>query len=464
MVQWMQPVWMTWPPGEIHLALRKQKCAANHSRIIATWYHLGQDTYFPAPGMGMPEEAEDSHQRVIGYSPSSKDTLLQSAIEGHVLVKNTKQALPLQSPRLVSVFGYDAKGPDKMEFREVSMPAVSPLIQDNSTLWVGGGSGQNSPAYVDAPINALQRRAQEDGTSLLWNFNSQEPQVNPTTDACLVFINSYATESLDRQGLTDEYSDTLVTNVARKCNNTVVVIHNAGIRLVDPWIENENVTAVLFAHLPGQDTGRAVVDLLYGKANPSGRLPYTVARTPEDYGSLLHPDPREGKYWLYPQSDFSEGVLIDYRAFDAHNITPRYEFGFGLSYTTFDYSNLKVHWSNVSTTAYPPSTAIEQGGNPHLWDEIATVSAQVTNTGDIDGDEVAQLYVGIPNGPIRQLRGFDKMRIVAGETVPVAFPLTRRDLSVWDVTAQQWHLQEGEYKLYVGRSSRDLPLTGKLTI
>lgn len=154
----------------------------------------------------------------------------------------------------------------------------------------------------------------------------------------------------------------------------------------------------------------------------------------------------------------------DCRAFDAHNITPRYEFGFGLSYTTFDYSNLKVHWSNVSTTAYPPSTAIEQGGNPHLWDEIATVSAQVTNTGDIDGDEVAQLYVGIPNGPIRQLRGFDKMRIVAGETVPVAFPLTRRDLSVWDVTAQQWHLQEGEYKLYVGRSSRDLPLTGKLTI
>lgn len=412
----------------------------------------------------MPEDSGNQHQRVIGYSPASKDILLQSAIEGHVLVKNTKQALPLQSPRLVSVFGYDAKGPEKMEFESISMPTFCPLIQDNSTLWVGGGSGRNSPAYVDAPINALQRRAQEDGSSLLWNFNSQDPQVNPTSDACLVFINSYATESLDRQGLSDEYSDTLVTNVAKKCNNTVVVIHNAGIRLVDSWIENENVTAVLFAHLPGQDTGRAAVDLLYGKANPSGRLPYTVARKAEDYGSLLHHDTREGKYWLYPQSNFSEGVLIDYRAFDAHNITPRYEFGFGLSYTTFDYSSLRVHWSNVSTTAYPPSAAIEQGGNPHLWDEIATVSAQVTNTGAIDGDEVAQLYVGIPDGPVRQLRGFDKVRIVAGETAPVAFPLTRRDLSVWDVTAQQWHLQEGTYKLYVGRSSRDLPLTGELSI
>lgn len=414
--------------------------------------------------MGLPETAETPHQRVIGYSPASKETRIQSAIEGHVLVKNKNQALPLRNPRLLSVFGYDAKGPDEMEWRKITMPAESPPIQKNSTLWMAGGSGQNSPAYIDAPINALQRRAQDDGSSLLWNFHSQNPQVNPTTDACLVFINSYATESLDRPGLTDEYSNTLVTNVASKCNNTVVVIHNAGIRLVDPWIENENVTAVVFAHLPGQDTGRAIVDLLYGDANPSGRLPYTVARKAEDYGSLLHPDPREGKYWLYPQSNFTEGVLIDYRAFDAHDITPRYEFGFGLSYTSFDYSNLKIHRSNVSTTEYPPSAAIEQGGNPHLWDEIVTISALVTNTGDVDGDEVAQLYVGIPNGPVRQLRGFEKVRVVAGETVPVAFPLKRRDLSVWDVTAQQWRLQEGEYKLYVGRSSRDHPLTGKLTI
>lgn len=437
---------------------------ADNFRIIATWYYLGQDTLVPVPGIGMPENPNAEHQRIIGTSPESKDILLQSAIEGHVLVKNTKQALPLRKPRLLSVFGYDAKGPDVLEYFKISMPLPGLPTQRNSTLWVGGGSGTNSPAYVDAPINALQRQAQEDGSTLLWDFDSVDPSINPTSDACLVFINSYATESVDREGLTDEYSDTLVTNVAKKCNNTVVVMHNAGIRLVDAWVDNENVTAVLFAHLPGQDTGRAIVDLLYGRANPSGRLPYTVAHKAEDYGSNLHPSSPEGKYWLFPQSNFTEGVLIDYRAFDAHNITPRYEFGYGLSYTTFDYSGLQVHRSNASTVAYPPSAAIEQGGNPRLWDEILTISAQVANTGSLDGDEVAQLYLGIPNGPIRQLRGFDKVRIVAGEMVPVAFPLTRRDLSVWDVTAQQWHLQEGEYKVYVGRSSRDLPLTGTFRI
>lgn len=462
-VQWMLLAWMTWPLGEF-FQVSYRYSMTDHFRIIATWYYLGQDSSIPAPGLGMPKDANVQHQRIIGTSSKSKDVLLQSAIEGHVLVKNTKQALPLQKPRLLSVFGYDAKGPELLELHAVSLSSSSPLTLRNSTLWVGGGSGSNSPAYVDAPINALQRQAQDDGSSLLWNFISDNPVVNPTSDACLVFINSYATESQDRQGLTDEYSDTLVTNVAKNCSNTVVVIHNAGIRLVDEWIENENVTAVLFAHLPGQDTGRAIVDLLYGRANPSGRLPYTVARNTEDYGSLLHPSPREGEYWLFPQSNFTEGVLIDYRAFDAHDITPRYEFGYGLSYTTFDYSGLQVHRSNVSTTAYPPSTAIEQGGNPHLWDEILAISAQVTNTGSLDGDEVAQLYLGIPNGPIRQLRGFDKSQIVAGETVPVVFPLTRRDLSVWDVTAQQWHLQEGEYQVYVGRSSRDLPLTGTFRI
>ncbi|EYE98747.1 beta-glucosidase [Aspergillus ruber CBS 135680] len=434
------------------------------TRIIATWYHLGQDTYFPDPGLGMPKDVDAEHQRVIATSPASKDTLLQSAIEGHVLVKNTDGALPLKSPRLVSVFGYDAKGPDALQFNTISFQSSYPAIQRNHTLWVGGGSGENSPAYVDAPIDALQRQAYEDGSSILWNFDSIDPQLDSTSDVCLVFINSYATESQDRPGLTDQYSDTLVTNVANKCKNTVVVLHNAGIRLVDAWVEHENVTAVIFAHLPGQDTGRAVVDLLYGRANPSGRLPYTVARQAEDYGSLLHPAQREGDYWLFPQSNFSEGVLIDYRAFDAQNITPRYEFGYGLSYTTFDYSDLQTRRSNVSTTAYPPNATIEQGGNPHLWDEILTVSARVSNTGVVDGDEVPQLYLGIPNGPVRQLRGFDKVRIVAGESTPVAFPLTRRDLSVWDVDAQQWHLQEGEYKVYLGSSSRDLPLSGTFSI
>ncbi|GKZ53850.1 hypothetical protein AnigIFM49718_008635 [Aspergillus niger] len=432
------------------------------TRIIATWYQFNQDTDFPTPGVGMPASAQSEHQVVVGTAPDEKSTLLESAIEGHVLVKNTNNALPLQTPQLVSVFGYDAKVTDSFDLASTVL-GTSPLFQ-NYTLWVGGGSGSNSPAYVIAPLNAIQQQAYEDGTSVLWDVSAQDPEVDPTSEACLVFINSFATEGYDRSALTDDYSDTLVTNVASKCNNTIVVVHNAGIRLVYNWIDHENVTAVVLAHLPGQDTGHALVDILYGRANPSGKLPYTIAKQASDYGTLLHPSEPQTPYGLFPQSDFSEGVYIDYRAFDKDNITPQFEFGFGLSYTTFAYSGLSIEKTNETTSEYPPSAAIQEGGNPRLWDDLVTVTAEVQNSGSVDGAEVAQLYVGIPNGPVRQLRGFDKVLLSVGETAQVSFSLNRRDLSTWNVEAQQWQLQSGTYQVYVGRSSRDLPLTGEFSI
>ncbi|EAW22115.1 beta-glucosidase [Aspergillus fischeri NRRL 181] len=431
-------------------------------RIIASWYQMNQNSDSPSPGVGMPTNMYAPHQRVIGREASSKQTLLRGAIEGHVLVKNTNSALPLKSPQLLSVFGYDAKGPDALK-QNFNWLSYSPAIQENHTLWVGGGSGANNAAYVDAPIDAIKRQAYEDGTSVLYDLSSEDPDVDPTTDACLVFINSYATEGWDRPGLADKSSDSLVKNVAGKCANTIVTIHNAGIRVIGDWIDHENVTAVIFAHLPGQDSGRALVELLYGRANPSGKLPYTVAKKAEDYGSLLHPSLPETPYGLFPQSDFDEGVYIDYRAFDKANITPQFEFGFGLSYTAFEYSGLRIS-NPKKSPQYPPSAAIQQGGNPHLWDKTVTVSAEVKNTGRVAGAEVAQLYIGIPNGPVRQLRGFEKVDVSAGETTQVKFALNRRDLSTWDVEAQQWSLQRGTYRVYVGRSSRDLPLTGSFTL
>ncbi|KAE8154609.1 putative beta-glucosidase M [Aspergillus avenaceus] len=434
------------------------------TRIVATWYQLNQDTDFPSPGVGMPADVYAPHDAVMGKSADSKEVLLQSAIEGHVLVKNTNDVLPLRSPKLVSVFGYDAVSPD-ISLKKFQGFSQTIGIQKNHTLWVGGGSGANDPAYISAPLDALQLQAYEDGTSLLWNIYDVDPAVDSTTDACLVFVNSYATEGYDRVGLADDESDALVTNVANKCNNTVVIIHNAGIRLVNNWIDHENVTAVMFAHLPGQDSGRAVVELLYGRSNPSGKLPYTVAKKNEDYGSLLRPTQPESPYGLFPQSDFTEGVYIDYRAFDQQGIEPQFEFGFGLSYTTFDYSSLSIDQiNNGDTSSYPPSAPIVEGGNPHLWDDLVEVSAEVKNSGSVDGAEVAQLYLGIPNGPVRQLRGFDKVNIPKGESGKVEFKLNRRDLSTWDVTAQQWLLQSGTYQVYVGRSSRDLPLQGEFTI
>ncbi|KAJ5095000.1 hypothetical protein N7532_007291 [Penicillium argentinense] len=308
------------------------------TRIMATWYQLNQEEGIPNPGIGMPADITAPHQKVVGKSADSKSVLLQSAVEGHVLLKNINNALPLKSPKMISVFGYDANGPD---FLEVSLAQQdqSPLYQNN-TLYTAGGSGANSAAYVDSPIDAILRQAYEDDTSVMYNFYDQNPEVDTISDVCLVFVNSYANEGYDRPDLSDEYSDTLIKNVASNCPNTMVISHNAGIRIVDDWIENDNVTAAIFAHLPGQDTGRSLVEILYGRANPSGRLPYTVAKKASDYGALISPAQPEGEYWLFPQDDFTEGQFIDYRAFDKKGITPRFEFGFGLSYTTFKYSSL----------------------------------------------------------------------------------------------------------------------------
>jgi len=330
----------------------------------------------------------------------------------------------------------------------------------------GGGSASITPARISSPYAALEQRAYDDNTSLFWDFVNigATSTVDDDSDACLVFINAWAQEGFDRPGTHDDFSDSLVNNIANQCANTIVVIHNAGIRLVDRFESNPNVKAIIFAHLPGQDSGRALVSLLYGDDNFSGKLPYTVAKDDSDYGRLLSPSQPEGLFSLYPQSNFTEGVYIDYRAFDKYNITPRYEFGFGLSYTTFSFSNLRISITAFKSLKPYPTGRILQGGQEDLWDEIATVHADVQNTGSVEGKEVAQLYIGIPGGPVKQLRGFEKKSILPGEIVTVSFPLTRRDLSIWDVVVQKWKLQKGEYTVYVGSSSRRLPLVGTLRI
>ncbi|KAI1841675.1 hypothetical protein JX266_012140 [Neoarthrinium moseri] len=451
------------------------------TRVIASWFQFKQDTDFPPTGAGMPSNLAAPHQRVIGTNPSNKNILLQGAIEGHVLLKNANNALPLESPKLISLFGYSAKGFDRytqgVPGWNAGSESVSPVeaaftytgprsqIAPNGTLLTGGGSGANQPAYLSSSFEALSQRAYDDDTHLWWDFHfGNDSAVDQSSDACIVDVNAYATEGADRPGLRDDFTDDLILKVARQCNNTVVVFHNAGVRLVDQFIDHPNITALIFAHVPGQDSGRALVSLLYGDSNPSGKLPYSVPCNESDFGVLADASLPEGIYSKFPQSDFSEGVYIDYRDFDRQNITPRYEFGFGLSYTTFSFSNIQSSIvEGAETTAYPSGPVVE-GGRADLWDNVAQVSATITNTGSVEGAEVAQLYVGIPTGPVRQLRGFEKITLSPGHSATVDFDLTRRDLSIWDTTSQEWLLQKGQYSIYVGSSSRDLPLTSSLAI
>lgn len=465
-------------------------------RIIGSWHRFAQ---IEEPGAGMPISLLEPHELVNVRDPAADQVLLQSAVEGHVLVKNINCALPLQKPKVLSLFGYDAVaqaqnepmaglnkwvfglantqalGPYQGDFNDTYLwenfasaepwYAAVPGISLNGTLYTGGGSGATTPPYIDAPYDAFLRRAKADGTYLTWDFYNAEPAVNGASDACIVFINAVASEGWDRPYLADSYSDNLATSVASQCSNTMVVIHNAGIRIVDNWIENPNITAVIYAHLPGQDSGQSLVDVMYGVQSPSGRLPYTVAKKPSDYGKTLGPVVPDSTTQWHPQDNFTEGVYIDYKHFIAKNITPRFEFGYGLTYTSFNYSDLQADTvGNVDTTPLSQNTELVEGGVSQLWSIIAQVSATITNTGKVAAAEVAQLYVHIPGGPAKVLRGFEKSYLQPRESATVHFQLCRRDLSTWDMASQNWLLQSGSYSIYVGKSVLDIQLEGSISI
>lgn len=465
------------------------------TRVLAAWLYAGQDdgTFPPvglAPGGQLPNP--------VDVQEDHADLIREIGAAGTVLVKNVNGTLPLAKPKFLAVYGYDAivkpvpwENPDRYGG---GYDVNRGWTIFNGTLITGGGSGSSTPPYVVSPFEALSARVRADRGMLRWDFHSANPsQRYLNANACLVFINAYASEMSDRSTLSDSFSDSLVENIASWCSRTIVIVHSAGIRLVDPWIDHPNVTAVLMAGLPGQESGNSLVDILYGAVNPSGRLPYTIAKQESDYGHLLNsstgqPEPDGDAF--FPEDDFVEGLHIDYRYFDKHSIMPRFEFGYGLSYTGFSYSDLEIFAATTTNTRtrlaeFPdPEKPIVQGGHPELWETLFVVRCYVQNIGDrYEGREVAQLYLGIPSSsssssekeddereesdetPIRQLRGFKRVGPLApGERGQTEFELTRRDLSVWDVEKQQWRLRRGEYKVWVGASSRDLRLSGMFVI
>jgi beta-glucosidase len=470
------------------------------TRILAPWYKIGsQADGVDRPGFGIPASLTQAHEFVDARSPDSKPIILQSAIEGHVLVKNVNKALPLSKPKFISIFGYDAAGQmmntaeaagfnlwkmgmrntlqflngttftaatlDQLFGSSMEQTTTGPEIALNGTLFTGGGSGAVVGA-IDAPLDAFKRQAYDDDTYLAWDIQTPNPVVNGASEVCLVFINALGSESWDRRNLSDAYSDGIVTSVASQCNNTMVVIHSVGVRIVDEWFDHPNITAVVLGHLPGQDSGRSLVELMYGRQSFSGRLPYTVAKKESDYGHVLDPVMPSDETAYYPQSNFTERVYIDYKHFVKEGIEPRFAFGFGLTYTEFEYSGLVVDVDTTATASrLPPKPEIVlQGGIDSLWDEVARVRCTVENVGDVGAKEVAQLYIGIPGGPDKVLRGFEKQLLTPDEQGVFEFVLTRRDLSTWNVVEQMWELQRGSYQIYVGKSVTDLPLTGNLEI
>jgi beta-glucosidase len=531
-------------------------------RIVAAWYYVDResnqvpdspnfsswttDTYGFRHAYAQ-ERYELVNHHVDVFSDHIAD-IREFAAKGTVLLKNTGNALPLTgNEKLTAVFGSDAGenqyGPNGCSDRGC----------DNGTLAMGWGSGTSNFPYLVTPLEAIKAEALQNRRSVesvlddyaysqATTLASRASQVD---GVCLVFANSDSGEGYiivdgnegDRNNLTLWHDgDALIKKVAGACNNTVVVLHTVGPVLLTEWYDHPNVTAILWAGLPGQESGNSLTDVLYGRVNPGAKSPFTWGATRESYGTDLIYTPNNGVE--APQDNFVEGVFIDYRAFDKSNTSPIYEFGYGLSYTTFSYSNLQIaahpvpaYTSSSARTAPAPSygtidnsssaylfptdfpgkinayiypflnstdlaassgdpqygtpyswpegsydssaqpilaagSTVAPGGNERLYDVLFTVTATVTNTGSqYSGDEVAQLYVSLggPNDPKVVLRGFDKLKNIApGASATFTAEITRRDVSNWDTVSQNWVISSYPKTVYVGSSSRTLPLSGSL--
>ncbi|MDT4989202.1 MAG: beta-glucosidase [Micromonosporaceae bacterium] len=346
------------------------------------------------------------------------------AEQGTVLLKNADGALPLAAAALHSV------------------AVVGPFAQ--TVHPGGGGSSRVRPLYTVSPVEGIQRRVGP-GVSVTSSDGAdtaQAAQLAAAADVAVVIVGDVEREGADRPNMSlTGNQNQLVAAVAAANPHTVVVV-DSGAPVLMPWVDS--VPAVVEAWYPGEEDGNALASVLFGDVNPAGKLPVTFPRT-EDQTPISAPERWPGVAGV---AQYSEGLQVGYRWYDAQGQDPLFPFGFGLSYTNFSFSHLTV------------SPVLLPGGH-------VTVGVDVTNTGTRAGAEVVQLYVADPAAagePPHQLKSFDKVDLAPGQTEHVTFQLDERAFSVWDSAAQQWTTVDGRYQLAVGNSSRNLPLTGTVTV
>ena len=249
-------------------------------------------------------------------------------------------------------------------------------------------------------------------------------------------------ESGDRMFRLPPAQDALINQIAAVNKNTIVVVTSGGGVDMTAWVDR--VPALLEAWYPGQEGGDALAQLVFGDFNPSGRLPISIERRWEDNAAHDSYYPRDGG----KKVEYTEGVFVGYRHFDKSTTKPLFPFGYGLSYTAFAYKNLRIS---------PPSS-----------DQQVSVTFDVTNTGARAGADVAEVFVGdhhapVPR-PVKELKGFAKVSLSAGETKTVTLKLDRRAFSYYDAGKHAWTVAPGDFDLSVARSTADTQLTGKVTL
>ena len=412
------------------------------TRIVRTMFAVG---IFDHPAAAEPAAAAANAQR-------PQDVALARSLSeaGTVLLKNQGQLLPLTgSAKRIAVIGPGAGPAGAQQF------------------YNGAGSGHipefGAKSDVVTPLQGITQRALADGDVVTYADGSSPAAaslVAKTADVAIVFAGSQDSEGVDRSTLdlssgncsfvvctpqpVDQ--DSLISQVAAANPHTIVVLNTGGPVLM-PWLNQ--IQGLFEAWYPGQQDGNAIAALLFGDADPSAKLPETFpasqsdlpTRTPQQY-------PGVNDAAGIPHATYSEGLLVGYRWYDAKHITPLFPFGFGLTYTTFAMRNLHLSAGR---------------GRP----AIANATFTVADTGPRLGAEIAQLYVADPRSagePPKQLKGFQKVLLRPGARTTVKLPIDFRSLAHWSDSAHRWKVGSGCYRVLVGDSSSNLPLSATIAV
>lgn len=374
---------------------------------------------------------EENRDKTAVFDRDKDHEIARKVAEETIVLLKNEDILPLKENQEVVFIGKYAKAP----------------------RYQGGGSSHINSHKVTSAVEAA---AGMSNVTFVQGFDDKEDKLDEAllaeaveaakkANVAVIFAglpDSFESEGFDRSHMSmPNCQNELIKRVAEVQPNTVVVLHN-GSPVEMPWV-NE-VKGILEAYLSGQAVGGACVDILFGKVNPSAKLPETFPIKLEDNPSYLYYFGEKDKV------EYREGVFVGYRYYDTKKMEVLFPFGYGLSYTTFEYSNLTVSSDSITDQ------------------DTVKVSVDVKNTGNVAGKEVIQLYVcdkvSTVIRPVKELKEFAKVELQPGETKTVTFELGNRAFAYWSVELHDWHVESGEFEILIGKSSRDITLSKTIEV
>ncbi len=354
------------------------------------------------------------------------------ANESIILMKNDKNALPIDHTDKITVIGSLAK---TIRYQGAGSSRINPYNLVSFTDYLDS----HKLAYEYKEGYKLSNDGYDEA---LFNDAVESAKNNDHVILFVGLTDSYECEGYDRKDMTIPVSHSKLIEAVTQVNNNVIVVLLGGSPVEMPWIDK--VHTLLNAYLPGEAAGEAIADIIYGIVNPSGKLAETYPIKLEDYiGS---------KYYVgAPKtSEHREGMFVGYRYYDSAKKQVAFPFGHGLSYTTFEYSDLKLSSDKISDN------------------DKLTITFNIKNTGKYDGYEVAQVYVKDIEStifrPEKELKGFDKVFIKTGESATVSIELDKRSFAYYNVDVKDWVVESGEFEILVGASSRDIKLSSVVSV